>query len=144
MNAHEKHTVRAQEFILESTQGRELAALRQDNEGNTLLNFAGPDGAPRMSLSTAPNGTPRITLFYANGMGSIEIEANDVLNSAGMIIVGPKGRVQALLGITADGLPVFALLDENGSVIFTNLNTRCQKSPGPAAESFDWDRLLRE
>jgi len=77
MTEREKRTLRAQEFVLEGTDGRELAALRQDKEGRTVLQFAGTNGIPRLCLSTDPNGTSRIALSYAQGQGSIEIETND-------------------------------------------------------------------
>ena len=144
MDTHHK-TLRAQEIILESPDGRELAALHQDKQGNVALSFRGPNGETRLSVGTSPTGMSHISLYYANGKGSIELEANDALNSAGMIVVGPSGKVQVLIGVTENGLPAFALLDNDGRPVMSSMDTAApQQQPAEAIESFDWDSILRQ
>lgn len=137
--ASREKTLRAREIILEDHQGRERAALRHDENGNVVFTLAGSDGAPRLSLSAAANGMPRIHLSYAEGKGSIELEANDRLNSAGMIIVGAEGNVQALMGVTGDGMPALALFDASGNPLTAHRSI--EKPPASKTRPFQWDRL---
>ena len=137
--ASREKTLRAREIILEDHQGRERAALRHDENGNVVFTLAGSDGAPRLSLSAAANGMPRIHLSYAEGKGSIELEANDRLNSAGMIIVGAEGNVQALMGVTGDGMPALALFDACGNPLTAHRNI--EKPPAAKTRPIQWDRL---
>ena len=143
MVAREKQTIRTQEIVLEDAQGKEVAALRQGTEGGAVLEFMGTDGKPRLSVGVEANGTARISLTYANGQGAIELEANSALNSAGLVVVGSQGRVQVLLGVTADGLPAFALLDAAGIPQVSNLQPKEKGNLRKDDGSFDWNNLLR-
>jgi hypothetical protein len=94
-----------------------------------------------MFLGLTANGTPRITLMYADGKGSIQLEANNTLNTAGLLITGPTGKVQVVLAIDRKGAPVIALLDENGKVLFPRASSDSDDTSTPQG-GFDWDTLL--
>lgn len=137
------NVVRAKEFILVDNDGKERAALRIDPQKNTVLFFRTPTGEVRMFAGLTQDGTPRMMLLYAGGKGSIELEANDKLNSAALIVTGPTGKAKVAAGIAANGLPAIALFDQNGNVVFPSSAI----SPHPDTESgpqgFDWDSLLK-
>lgn len=132
--------VKAQEFILEDSAGKERAALRTD-DGNTVLQFKDAHGNVRMFLQLDADGTPLITLEYANGQGSIQIEANDVHNCAGVVITGPSGSAQVVLGMAEGGEPAIGLVDKNGQIRFRQVGC-CATGETPAG--FDWDSMLWE
>lgn len=114
-----KKTVRAQEFVLEDGEGRERAALRTDAVGNSLLLFRGPDGRVRCFLGATPDGTPRMALFYGNGEGTVQLEANDHLNTAALVISAPGGKAKIVLAVTASGLPAIVVYDESGAKVIS-------------------------
>lgn len=138
-----KKTIRAQEFILEDKEGKERAALRTDGAGNTLLYFRGPEGGIRAFMGVTPDGTPRVTLRFADGKGKIELEANDRLKSAAVMICSPQGKSKAALALAPNGTPAVILFNEDGNVTFV------EHAGQPAVEmswiqsKFDWDSLLK-
>lgn len=135
--------LRAREFVLEDDQGRERVVLKTDQDGNTVTNFLDNNGVVRMFMGLTPDGTPRVCLTYADGKGSIQLEANDRLNSAAVIIAGPKGKAQVILGVSANGLPAIALLDEEGNRLFPLEAQQPPPEKVRKAGGFDWDDLLR-
>ena len=141
MESSEERTVRAREFILEDEEGRERAALRVDGKDNTVLNFRQADGEVRMFMGLTSDGTPRVRMQYAEGKGSIELEANDAINSAGIVICGPCGRVQIVLGIAKSGLPAIAMFDESGKILFPLKEPISGEPPEHAGGGLDWDNI---
>lgn len=141
MRFRRKKTVKAREFVLEDGEGNERAALRIDGQQNTVLQFKDHRGNVRMLLEIKADGTPRIALEYADGKGSIQLEANDVLNSAGILIAGPNGKVRVILGIAQTGEPAIGVLDEDGQILFRQAGSCAEND---IAMGFDWDHLLRE
>jgi hypothetical protein len=138
-----KKQVRASEFVLEDSEGRERARMEMDGADNAVLSFKAPDGATRLFLGVTPEGTPRLCLSYADGRGSIQLEANDRLKSAAMVVTGPNGKAQVMLGIAADGSPVMMLLDADGNVLYQSAASDGGSGPD-TGYSFDWDSLLRQ
>jgi hypothetical protein len=139
-----KKQVRASEFILEDDDGRERARMEMDTADNAVLSFKAPDGTTRLFMGVTPEGTPRVCLSYADGRGSIQLEANDRLKSAALVVTGPNGKAQVMLGIAADGSPVLMLLDAEGNVLYQSV-VKDGESGGPdTGYSFDWDSLLRQ
>ena len=135
-----RRVVRARRLVLEDDAGRDRAVLEIDAAGNTVLRFHEANGAVRMFLGLTPDGTPRLSLRYAKDRGSIELEANDKLDSAACLIAGPSGQVQVILGIAKNGYPALALLDSDGHIIY-----QAEGPPeGSDGESFDWDSILRD
>lgn len=134
-----RKTVRAREFILEDAEGEERAALRTDSE-NTVLQFKDAHGNVRMLLQLAADGTSQITLKYANGRGSIMLEANDIHNCAGIRIAGSQGSAQVVLGMTGAGEPTIGLVGEDGKVLFRQVGSA---TPARSLAEFDWDSILR-
>lgn len=134
-------SVRVQEFILEDENGAERAAIRMDSANNVLISFRDENGSTRFFAGLTNQGTPRLCLSYAGGKGSIQLEANDSLNSAAMVVSGPSGKAQVLLGVSQAGLPAIGLFDENGRLLFPGMTSE----PPAQAEGtgFDWDSLLR-
>ena len=139
-----KDTVRAREFILEDAEGRERAALRMDSSDNTLLLFRGVEGEVRCFTGVTPSGTPRIGMFYANGKGSIVLEANDQVNTAAIILSGPNGNSKATIAITSSGVPVIALYDDKGKAASVHHAGNKQETVKSGSTFTDWDSLLRE
>lgn len=138
-----KKVVKAQEFVLEDEEGRERAALRIDREKNALVSFKDQQGRMRLFAGLTPDGTPRVCLEYGGGKGSIQLEANDDINSAALIITGPSGTAQVMLGISRNGLPAFALLDEEGKRLFPLGPTKPDAPRGPQDSVVDWDDILK-
>ncbi|MBI5093968.1 MAG: hypothetical protein HZB26_16195 [Candidatus Hydrogenedentes bacterium] len=137
-------TIRAREFVLEDAKGRERAALKTDGVDNALLYFRGPDGAVRCFIGVTPDGTPRIALQYAGGKGTIELEANDRLNTAALVLSGPNGKSKAVLAVAANGVPAIVLYDENGQAAWAeNAALPAQHDPGLDTTFTDWDSFLR-
>ena len=93
-----KRTIRAQEFVLEDAEGRECAALRTDPTGNHLLLFREPGGRVRCFVGTTSTGTPRVALFYGEGKGVVQLEANDKLDSAVLMLSSATGSAKIVLG----------------------------------------------
>lgn len=138
-----RDVVRAKEFILVDDDGKERAALRIDPQQNTVLFFRTPAGEVRMFAGLTRDGTPRIMLLYADGKGSIELEANDKLNSAALIVTGPTGKAKVAAGIAPNGLPAIALFDEEGNVVFPSSGSTLHRDATPGSQGFDWDSLLK-
>ena len=139
-----KKTVRAREFILEDAKGQERAALRMDNSGNSLLLFRGPDQKIRCFVGTTADGTPRVTLLYGNGKGTIELEANDKLNTAGVAICGTTGKAKLVFAVTADGIPAIVAYDVNGVPMVAPQTEQPTDSDSSEMDCIDWDRFLRQ
>ena len=143
----DKDVVRAKAFILEDGEGRPRVTLGPDQGGNVVLNFLDKKGNVRLFAGLTPDGTPRLCLQYAGGKGSVQLEANDRLNTAGMVMAGPGGTAQVVLGIARNGSPALALFDGAGNLVFSS-------GGGPGGQSddsddgtpggFDWDNLLKE
>ena len=139
-----KKTIRAREFILEDDKGQERAALRMDSAGNSLLLFRGPDKKIRCFVGTTADGTPRLTLLYGNGKGTIELEANDQLNTAGVAICGATGKAKLVFAVTADGIPAIVAYDASGTPIVAHPASPAPLDDPAEMNYMDWDRFLRQ
>lgn len=139
--------VRIQELILEDANGRERGGLTVDGDDNALIYFKDGAGKVRLFVGLTTDGTPRMSLQYAKGKGSIQFEANDSLNSAAMIISGPSGRAQVIVGIAANGIPAMALFDGDGNRLYPQTDSQASgepnNPPGDTSGGFDWDNLLK-
>ncbi len=138
-----KKTIRAREFVMEDECGNERASLGTDGDGNAVLLFRDNENHVRLFAGVTKAGTPRINLNYADGKGSIQLEANDKLNTAALMICGPGGKVQVMIGIAKCGLPAIALLDAEGNVIFPPNAVASSVDGGDPMAGFDWDDLLK-
>lgn len=137
-------SIRVREFILEDDQGNERAAMRLDAENNVLISFKDKSGNTRLFAGLTGQGTPRVCLNYAAGKGSIQLEANDALNSAAMVVSGPTGKAQVLLGISHAGLPAIGLFDEDGRLLFPTYSAINAEEEDASGTGFDWDSILRQ
>ncbi len=139
--------VRVRELLLEDDNGRERGGLTIDGDDNALIYFKDDAGKVRLFMGLTTEGTPRMSLQYAKGKGSIQLEANDSLNSAAMIISGPSGRAQVIVGIAANGIPAVALFDGEGNRLYPQGDAPApgdqNNPPGDAPGGFDWDNLLK-
>lgn len=140
--------VRARSIVLEDGLGRERAGLAIDKSDNSLLYFQDQEGNVRLYMGLTEEGTPRVDMRYASGNGSIQLEANDSLNTAGIVLTGPEGKVQLVIGVASDGTPAIALTDESGERLMP-----IPISPEAAGRedddqdgdpNFDWDSILRQ
>ena len=140
--------VRARELILEDAQGNVRTQMLVDASNNTVTYYKDTKGENRLMIGLTADGTPRITMWYANGVGKIELEANDNVNTAGMAIVGESGQVQVLMGVARNGLPAVALFDQHGKTLFPNALSNRQDltdvATPPEEDGFDWDEILRQ
>ena len=136
-----KKKIRVRELILEDENGNETAHLGTDETGKTVLSFWDDAKKARLYVGLEADKTPRIGLTYAQGKGSIQLEANDRLQSAALMIAGPGGRVQVLLGIARNGTPALVLYDDDGRLLYPIIAEGDDGGDGPAG--FDWDDLLR-
>ncbi len=118
------NTLRTKKIILEDKEGTARAELEIDKQGNALLHFNDDKNQSRLYLGITPDGTPRIGLSYAEGKGSIQLEANDRLNSSAIIFCGPEGKPQILMGIANTGLPAFGLYDSTGKLLYPNFQNQ--------------------
>ncbi len=139
-----RKSLRVQELVLENDRGQERARIEVDREDNVVLNFKDEEGNSRLYMGLSAEGTPRIGLHYASGKGSIQLEANDKLKSAALIIVGPSGKAQVLLGIARNGHPAIALYDDAGNQVFPDRSESDGGSWNDDFESFDWDDILHK
>jgi len=139
-----RKSLRVRDLVLEDDAGRPRAQLHLDENDNTVLKFVDTRGVCRMLMGITADGSPRIILSYAKGKGRIEIEASDKLNSAGVLLTGLKGKVQAVLAIAGNGLPVVALFDEEGFGLFPDHFKGMRLSDINWPEDFDWDDILRK
>ncbi len=143
-----KKVYRAQEFVLEDKNGNIRARLTNDAVGNALLCFNDDNNRTRLFVGVTPDGTPRLGLNYANGKGSVQIEASDMLNSSGLVVTGPSGKVQILLGIAKNGLPAIALFDQEGNLLFPVASGKKASAPDDISHwseglgDFNWDDIL--
>lgn len=110
--------VRVKHFILEDSNGNKKAELLVDRQNNAVLHFIDGLGQSRLYVGITSEGTPRIGLTYGGGQGSIQLEANDKLNSSAIVFCGVEGKPQILLGIANTGIPAIGLYDKNGKLIF--------------------------
>jgi hypothetical protein len=142
-----KSVVRTRELILEDAQGNVRTQMLVDENNNTVMYFRDAQGENRLMMGLTADGTPRITMWYANGVGKIELEANDRVNTAGMAVVGESGQVQVLMGVARNGLPAVALFDKNGQALFPHAlaskHGQAMDPAPPEEEGFDWDSILR-
>ncbi|MCP4644512.1 MAG: hypothetical protein GY851_28975 [bacterium] len=143
MFGRRRKRIRAKEFVLEDAQGHERASLSVDDEDNAVLSFKDKLGQTRLFLGLTEDGTPRVSLQYAKGRGSIQLEANDALESAAIIITGPTGVAQVVLAIAQNGQPAIALLDEDGNLSFPNPSQATPDGGDDGPRGFDWDSILR-
>lgn len=116
------NTLRTKKIILENEKGVAKAKLEIDIKGNTILHFDDDKNQSRLYLKITPEGTPQIGLSYAEGKGSIQLEANDKLKSSAIIFCGLDGKPQILLGIANTGLPAFGLYDGDGKLLYPNFH----------------------
>ena len=139
-----KKSIRAREFVLEDAAGRERAALRMDGAGNTLLHFRGTDEQTRCFIGVTPNNSPRIGLSYANGRGTLTLEANDKLHTAVIVFSAHQSKAKLVLAMSATGKPVIIEYNEVGipEVIY-GMNHDIQKTSSSESEFPDWDSFLR-
>ncbi len=128
MSRGEFNTVRAKHFILEDENGNKKAELLVDRQNNVVLHFIDESGQSRLYLGITSEGTPRIGLTYGGGKGSIQIEANDKLNSSAIVFCGTEGKPQILLGIANTGIPAIGLYDKDGKLIFPQFDRVYNKS----------------
>lgn len=146
-------SLRVGEIILQDRKGRDRARLTTDTNDNPLLQFLDDKGETRMHLALGSDGTPRVDLRYANGRGSVQLEANDELNSAALVILGPTGKAQVLLGVSRHGYPAILMLDEDGNRVYPEVEAD-EEAIGAEPQSgdgdfdddvtgFDWDDILR-
>lgn len=138
-----KKTLRTRELILEDENGEERVRLGVDSDNNTIFNFKDQSGQSRLYLGLTQDGTPRVGLHYANGKGSIQLEASDKLDSAALIIVGQTGKVQVLLGVARNGHPAIVLYDDDGNQVFPVTTGGEGGDWNTESEGFDWDDILR-
>ena len=138
-----KKQVRAQEFVIEDNKGVERVRLEVGADNNVVLRFFDIAGKSRLYLGLSADGTPHIGLQYAKGKGSIQLEANDKLNSAALVIVGPTGKAQVLLGVARNGQPAIVLYDDEGNQVFPEVAPGSNDNWNDDLESFDWDEILR-
>lgn len=131
-------TIRGRAFVLEDGQGITRAALRMDGVGNTVFSFHEADGTTRMFLGLTPEGTPRISMSYGGGAGSIQMEANDKLNMASVILTAPTGQIRLVLAIAQNNEPAFALLDKDGRMLFPQRIVESAGMEFPQDGSGDW------
>ncbi len=142
-----KRELRARKFVLEDDAGNERAVLTTEGDGTIMLRFKDSMGALRLFMGLTPDGTPRIGLNYAGGEGSIQLEANDELNTAGLVVTGPTGKAQIVLGVARNGLPAIALFDDKGNHLFPNSSNSTSSTPSENSgldhpDGYDWDSLL--
>lgn len=114
-------SIRTRRFILEDGKGAIKAEFVIDKDKNVVLRFIDDLGQTRLYIGLTSDGTPRIGLTYGNGKGSIQLEANDRLNSSAIVFCGTEGRPQILLGIANTGNPAIGLYDSDGKLLFPNL-----------------------
>ena len=138
-----KGTLRTQRLILENRDGEERARFDVDESDNVVLRFTDKLGKARLRVGLSSDGTPRIVLSYAGGRGSIQLEANDKLNSAALVIIGPSGKAQVLLGVARNGHPAIVLYDNQGKQVFPEKKA-AGKNLKDDIDNFDWDEMLRE
>lgn len=136
--------IRAKELILEDDQGRRRADLRMDEDNNTVLRFADENGVCRMLLGLTAQGNPRIVLAHADGSGRLEIEANQEVQSTGVLLTGATGKVQAVFAVTGNGLPVVVLFDEQGKGLYPPEFKGMSLEDAAPSGGFDWDDILRK
>ena len=138
-----RRSLRVRELVLEDGAGRARAQLHLDEKDNTVLKFLDANGVCRMLLGITADGSPRLVLSYAAGKGRVEVEASDRLNSAGVLLTGATGQVQAVMAIAGNGTPVVALFDEDGFGLYPEHVKGVRLSDFGPHEPFDWDDLLR-
>lgn len=141
---NKKKILRAQEFVLEDKNGKERVHMSMGKEDSIVMSFKDESGKTRLYMGLTQDGTPRVGLEYAEGKGSIQLEANDKLNSAALIIVGSTGKAQVLLGVAQNGHPAIALYDNDGKQVFPIQQPNNDSHLNDDLDGFDWDDVLRK
>jgi len=134
-------SIRASRIILEDSEGRDRIRMTPDEGGSSCISFLDGHGKTRLAMGLTDGRVPHLSLNYADGKCGLEIEVNDELKSAGMIISGPQGRLQVLIGLTADGMPALALFDKSGRLLFP---MKIDNPESASEYSYDWDKLLNQ
>ena len=65
------------------------------------------------------------------------------MNSAALVIVGPTGKAQVLLGVARNVQPAIVLYDDEGNQVFPEVAPGSNDNWNDDLESFDWDEILR-
>jgi hypothetical protein len=132
-------SIEAQEFVLRDGDGHARAALAMRPDQTPGLGFFDPQGKIRLSLETAPDGSPRVHLFQTSGQlraafalrpdGTPGVGLFDELgvprismdlcpdNAAGFNIYDPNGTLRAAVALRPDGTPGVGLFDGEGRLI---------------------------
>ena len=87
-------------------------------EGSALLRLAQPDGKTRLFCSIQPDGTPYLSLMDRDGQPKLSLALPS--GNPALLMLDRGGKPRAVVSVTTDEGPQFAILGEDGSVSWTS------------------------
>ena len=101
-----KDEIRTRKLTIEDAAGKARITAEVDHEDNACVCFYDEAGRDKLVLSLSTDGTPRVGLRYADNHGLILIEANESQKTPSIVITGPAGNAQIVLGVAGDTTPI--------------------------------------
>ncbi len=148
-----KDEIRTRKLTIEDAAGKARITAEVDHEDNASVCFYDDAGRDKLVLSLSTDGTPRVGLRYADNHGLILIEANESQKTPSIVITGPAGNAQIVLGVAGDTTPIMVSMDAAGNIISPLYGPRIPTVPQAAGASdgivedewsCDWDGFLRD
>jgi hypothetical protein len=108
--------VKAREFALVDSGGKERGALRVDGDGATRLTLLDPEGKRRISLGVTPRGAAAVILYDAHDESRATVMTRSDGNPVLALFDG-AGGIRASLGPGREGAYELKLFDAGGNPI---------------------------
>jgi hypothetical protein len=103
------------------------ALLTVSNEGAAHLRLAQADGHTRLFCSLQPDGTPYLSLM--DGQGRPKLSCALPGGNPALLMLDAEGRPSAVMSVTREDGPQFAVLSEDGSLEWTSARPAAHARP---------------
>jgi hypothetical protein len=110
-----------------ATENPAQALLTVSNEGAAHLRLAQADGHTRLFCSLQPDGTPYLSLM--DGEGKPKLSCALPGGNPALLMLDTEGRPRAVMSVTREDGPQFAVLNEDGGLAWTSARPAPARRP---------------
>ena len=103
------------------------ALLTVTGDGAAHLRLAQPDGHTRLFCSIQPDGTPYLSLMDAEGRPKLSCALPG--GNPALLMLDAGGRPRAVMSVTREDGPQFAVLAEDGRLTWTSAGPAARRGP---------------